>query len=82
MKYTAKEIQDMTNNILEYMKQDTIEHFRKDQSKGQVIKYDVPMSSRIKKQLGYIAESVQQIKANGKYKNYTVGSPAQEPAND
>ena len=81
MNYTDKEIKDMTKNILDYMKEETVEHFRKDPRSGKVVKYEVPLSGRMKKQISYIAESFQSLRSDGKYHNQTIGSVATKPAN-
>ena len=64
----------MTNNVLEFMKADTVEHFRQDPMTGRLVVYELNMSIRMKKQLGNIAESIQQLRTYEKYQNAVVGS--------
>ena len=71
----------MTNNVLDFMKGETIQHFRQDPMTGKLHVYELDMSRRMKKQLGNIAESIQQLKTYEKYQNAVVGSTEAQSKN-
>ena len=78
MTYTKDELDSITSNILEYAKLKTMETFQPDTKTGEMRKYQIDMTPKMKKQLFAVAQSVKDRQSHEKYGNKVVGSAPTE----